>query len=284
MGPDYQIIQTSTESGAITTYAALLAEVFNKPKLFTEAYIQWQYADNPDGKIVGFNAYKDDTLAAHYVAQPMQAMVGGRLCKGLLSLNTATIPAHQGKGLFVKLADKTYEYATAQGYDFVIGVANQNSVHGFIKKLGFQQVGQLHALLGVGALPDMGQSNEFAYSRYWTEAAMQWRLANPSHRYGVERDKAIVVSSATAYPAIQATLGIYGGADFNMPPRPSSFSLFNLWIGANRNLHAKAGLYFNIPHRLRPAPLYLIYKSLNNKNASLNFDDVCFQALDFDAY
>ena len=278
------MIQTDIVKSCIAQYAALLAKVFSKPKLFTEAYIQWQYADNPDGTIVGFNAYALDTLVAHYVAQPMQAVIDGNMCKGLLSLNTATAPAHQGKGLFVKLAHKTYEYAASQGYEFVIGVANQNSVHGFIKKLGFQQVGQLHALLGVGSLGAAPDSKDFYYSKYWTAEAMQWRLSNPCNQYGITQGNFSIISCATTYPSIKATLGMYSSHDYPLSSRASAFSLFNIWIGANRQVSSRTPLYFNIPQRFRPAPLYLIYKSLNNKNASLNFDDVCFQALDFDAY
>jgi GNAT superfamily N-acetyltransferase len=158
MAADYQIKQTAIDSVSIASYLSLLGDAFGKLELFTKEYIQWQYADNPDGNIVGFNAYDGETLAAHYVTQPMQAVVRGVEMKGLLSLNTATHPQHQGKGLFVKLANQTYSYAAEQGYDFVIGVANQNSVHGFTKKMGFQLVGQLHALLGIGALPYSSES------------------------------------------------------------------------------------------------------------------------------
>jgi GNAT superfamily N-acetyltransferase len=135
MSQDHQIQQTAVDSASILSYSTLLSDVFGKPELFTKEYLQWQYADNPDGTIVGFNAYQGETLAAHYVTQPMEAVINGVKRRGLLSLNTATHPQHQGKGLFVKLADRTYTYAAEHGYDFVIGVANQNSVHGFTKKL-----------------------------------------------------------------------------------------------------------------------------------------------------
>jgi GNAT superfamily N-acetyltransferase len=284
MAADYIIKQTAIDQASITNYASLLSTVFAKPDLFTPDYIKWQYLDNPDGTIVGFNAYEGDTLAAHYVTQPLQATIGGRRLRGLLSLNTATHPAHQGKGLFVKLADKTYQYAASQGYDFVIGVANQNSVHGFTKKLGFSLLGQLHALLGVGPLPHITDTSAFSYARYWSPEALKWRLANPVAHYGVSVGHSIVISSATAYPAINATLGVFEANGFDMKQQAARFSLLNLWIGVNRSLTSQTNLYFNIPNRLRPAPLYLIFKSLNDNIPSLNFEDVYFQALDFDAY
>jgi GNAT superfamily N-acetyltransferase len=281
---DYDIQQTAIDSASLSSYASLLSTVFHNPKLFTPAYIKWQYADNPDGAIVGFNAYKDKALAAHYAAQPMQAVISGEKKKGLLSLNTATHPQHQGKGLFVKLEDRTYQYAADTGYDFVIGVANQNSVHGFTKKLGFQLAGQLHALLGVGNLPFSKDISKFSYSRYWPPEALAWRIANPNNRYGVSNSHDIVISSATAYPAISATLGVFQGSKYQVAPQKKAFSLLNLWIGANKDITSKTNLYFNIPNRLRPAPLYLIFRSLNHNIGPLDFDDVYFQALDFDAY
>jgi GNAT superfamily N-acetyltransferase len=284
MSQDYNIQQTAVDKSSIEAYSSLLSKVFNNPKLFTNEYIKWQYADNPDGIIVGFNASLGDSLAAHYVTLPMQAIIRGQKKKGLLSLNTATHPDHQGKGLFVKLADRTYQYAADNGYDFVIGVANQNSVHGFTKKLGFQLAGQLHALLGIGNLPFSDDLSGFSYSRYWSQEALAWRLANPNVNYGVSLGHNIVISSATAYPAISATLGVFNGSDYSISPQKAPFSLLNLWIGANKDITSETNLYFNIPNRLRPAPLYLIFKSLKDNINPLNFDDVYFQALDFDAY
>lgn len=281
---DYQIRQTTTDSVAIQTYASLLSEVFGKPELFTPGYIKWQYADNPDGVIVGFNAYAGDTLAAHYVTQPMESVISGQKCRGLLSLNTATHPGHQGKGLFVKLANQTYQHAADHGYDFVIGVANQNSVHGFTKKLGFQLVGQLHALLGMGSLPFASDLSGFSYYKEWSPEALAWRLRNPVGKYGVSAGRTMTVSSPTAYPLIQATLGRFDRSRYNVMSSPAPFSMLNLWIGADRNITSKTNFYFNIPNRLRPAPLYLIFKPLKSGLGPLHFDDVYFQALDFDAY
>lgn len=284
MSNEYNIQQTGVDPQSILAYSALLSNIFSNPKLFTTDYLKWQYADNPDGAIVGFNAWADNSLVAHYVTQPLQANINGQLKKGLLSLNTATHPIHQGKGLFIKLAHATYNYAAQNGYDFVIGVANQNSVHGFTKKLGFQLAGQLHALLGVGKLPYSADLSKFSYSRYWTQEAFNWRLKNPVNNYKITTAGNIIVSSATAYPGIKATLGVFKGAEYKVLPQKSLFSMLNLWIGVNRDVTSQTNLYFNIPNRLRPAPLYLIFKSLNNNISSLNFNDVYFQALDFDAY
>ena len=284
MSEGYEIMQVDTAEKELAKCAGLLANVFGKPELFTPEYITWQYADNPDGEIVGYNAIKEGVLAAHYVTQPLLAMVEGKVRKGLLSLNTATHPSHQGKGLFVGLAERTYQLAVDQGYSFVIGVANQNSVHGFVKKLGFHQVGQLHALLGMGPLPYSEDISKFSYSRIWSQKALDWRLNNPVAKYGVTTGKHITVSSPTAYPGIKAILGTFDGTKYKESDIKSGTAVLNLWIGANKDISKGARTYFNIPHRFRPAPLYLIFKSLTMDIHALNFEDIYFQALDFDAY
>ena len=80
--------------------------------VFREKYYEWQYMDNPNGRVVSYNAYAGDAqLAAHYAAIPIKMLLNGNEELGLLSLNTSTHPNHQGKRLFTTLADKTYQKA-----------------------------------------------------------------------------------------------------------------------------------------------------------------------------
>ena len=95
--------------------------------------------------IVGADAWDGERLAAHYVTCPMEAVVEGRVAKGLLSLNTATHPDYQGRGLFTTLAQAAYAQGAAAGYEFVVGVANANSTPGFLKRLEFQHEARLQA-------------------------------------------------------------------------------------------------------------------------------------------
>src|SRR6267142_6002474 len=97
---DYEFFPVNTDSKSLQEIAELLRITFPKSTKFTEKFLEWEYRDNPDGKIVGYNAYFDRKLVAHYVLQPMLALVNGKTEKGLLSLNTATHPDHQGKKLF----------------------------------------------------------------------------------------------------------------------------------------------------------------------------------------
>ncbi|MCB0356601.1 MAG: GNAT family N-acetyltransferase, partial [Bdellovibrionales bacterium] len=143
--------------------------------------LQWQYNENPLGPAIGYNAYCGTDLVGHYVTIPTQAMIKGEFKKGLLSLNTATHPSHQKKGLFSQLANLTYDKGKNTGFDFVVGVANHNSVYGFTKKLGFQHVGLLETRLFLRT-PFL-KKMDLDFSIVWNTDFLNWRLAKPGCKY-----------------------------------------------------------------------------------------------------
>ena len=55
---DYNIIQTASDSESIRQYSGMLGTVFGKPELFTEAFIKWQYADNPTNFVNGPTVFR----------------------------------------------------------------------------------------------------------------------------------------------------------------------------------------------------------------------------------
>ena len=134
---EYRVQQVCVDEKSLVEIKDLLTVTFPKTDKFTLSYLRWQYKENPLGHIVGFNAYWGSELAAHYVTMPIDMCLFGEKKRGLLSLNTATHPKHQGKRLFTILAEKTFSWAKEHGYEYVIGVANANSTHGFLKHLGF---------------------------------------------------------------------------------------------------------------------------------------------------
>ena len=111
MDKNYQISQVVTDDHSLLEILKLLQLVFPKSSKFSMKYLKWQYVENPVGIIVGFNAYYENVLAAHYAAMPIYMNIKGRKIKGLLSLNTATHPEHRGRKLFSILANETYQYA-----------------------------------------------------------------------------------------------------------------------------------------------------------------------------
>mgnify|MGYP006270258271 CR=1 FL=1 len=103
----YRLEPAGTAPRSIEQASALLTTVFGAKASFTAEYLRWLYAENPAGPVVGFNAFAEDALAAHYVTVPVAATLEGRAARGLLSLNTATHPGQDGwVGFFMPLQKK----------------------------------------------------------------------------------------------------------------------------------------------------------------------------------
>lgn len=280
----YELRQVETSAGAISAITALLQTAFPGAHHFTEAVVRWQYQENPEGAAVGFNAWHGAALAGHYVTLPMQATVDGKLEKGLLSLNTATHPSHQGKGLFTKLARATYEYAAQSGFGFVVGVANANSTHGFTKKLGFELVSPLRAMIGFGALPTCNPGADVQFAHAWNDQGLAWRLRHPAYPYRVKEEggRALILSQRKQFGA-RYVVGVR-----NLPMHAGSIrrepgSVFRkVWIGLDPGMNWRGKAYVNIPMRFRPSPLNLIFKDLTGQGRTLDAARVRFDTLDFD--
>lgn len=86
----------------------------------------------------GYIAYSSaGEPAAYYGVFPCKAIINGKTCLAAQSGDTMTHPDHRGKGLFIKLAKAAYELAKNEGIKFVFGFPNENSYHGFVKKLAW---------------------------------------------------------------------------------------------------------------------------------------------------
>ena len=278
----YEFSPVGTDDKAIKEIADLLRLVFPMADKYSEAFIKWQYKNNPEGSVVGFNAYKNGVLAAHYALIPFTALLFGVDEKGLLSLNTATHPDHQGNKLFTSLAELSYNAATEKGYGFVIGVANANSTHGFVNKLGFQWVGKLEAKIGFGKIVHSDIDSDACFVRIWNNQSLVWRLSNPANNYKIVKN---IIYSATDKPGVEAIL-----LDISLvSPLPDNkvnigFRPIKLFIGIDQSINWSRSLYFSVPKNLRPSPLNFIFKDLSNKNRRLDIKNVSFNAFDFDAY
>ncbi|MHA4867750.1 GNAT family N-acetyltransferase [Duganella sp. PWIR1] len=278
------------DDAALALYGQLFAACFPGTEKFTPAYLRWLYADNPDGGVAGYDAWDGERLAAHYVCVPGMATVGGQEVRVLLSLNTATHPDYQGKGLFTKLAALTYDSAREQGYDAVYGVANANSTPGFIRKLGFQLVRPLEARVGVGGVgtPPHGQGVAASFERVRSPTALAWRCANPDNPVRMRRNGALWRFDAAALPLTRA----YG--ELALPADPAlaqaaaatdgAWAPARLYLGLVPDAERRFTGYPTIPARLRPSPLNLIYRSLSGRVAQLDPAAIRFSFLDFDAY
>jgi GNAT superfamily N-acetyltransferase len=278
----------------ISNIIILLQECFPKSAKFSNEYLKWLYVDNPNGRAIGFNAYFNQELVGHYSCIPMFASVSGENQKGLLSLNTATHPKHQGKGLFRKLADETYKLAKEKDYKFVCGVANSRSSLLFVKLLKFQHVAALDVKLGFGSVLDVENLKNIAdfaeFSTLWDSNSLQWRMSNPVNvcRVNAKYDSSARLFANTEYPFIvNDGVALLGN---QLEERDASKSLkdrFSIKMSLclyPKEVIKKNTVHFNLPDILKPSPLNFIYKDLTENKRSLSPCKVFFNYLDFDAY
>lgn len=277
----------STDIHSLKQYRKLFEECFPKSSKFSLGYLRWLYEANPEGQAVGFNAYDGDELAAHYVCVPGKFIINGKIERTLLSLNTATHPKHQGKGLFTKLAEKTYEAGIQLGFHSVHGVANANSTPGFIRKLGFQLVEQLKAKIGLGRIltsSDFKKSVQPQFKRIWTPEAIAWRCSNPDNPVRRCNGDELAVFQARS---VSRCLPVYAELDFDVGSalkNQMSMSPLHLYLGLQPDSFRSFRTYVDIPSFVRPSPLNLIFRDLTAGSRLLEKGEVSFSFLDFDVY
>lgn len=270
---DYLFKPTTTNEDSLKAILELLTLVFPKADKFTYDFIKWQYKDNPNGEVVGFDAYADDILAAHYATIPIKMNIYGRSRKGLLSLNTATRQDHRGKGLFSILADKTFALAQDFGYEFVIGVANANSTHGFLKNLGFYLISPLDVKIGVG---NYRINSNVKCSVEWSEEAFRWRSSNPSFPYYANGD---ILFTNKIIGVKAAVKSISKNETKYTPKRSISFMHpVNLYVGLGRI----GGVYINVPSVIKRSPFNLIFRDLVGDIPVIIKEDISFELFDYD--
>lgn len=283
---EFRPIQTSPNS--LNAYADLFRACFPNAHHLSARYLAWLYIDNPDGKVVGFDAYHGEHLAAHYACIPVRLSISGKGCSGLLSLNTATHPDYQGKGLFTQLATRTYEHGADLGLQAVYGIANANSTPGFTRKLGFSLVSPLEARIGVGAAASInwGQAIRNAqFRRIWDTERIKWRCQNPTNPVNVTSvtHNTIEVRADTDKPMISARASVYGTFE-GLDVADGSFRPGTLFLGLLPEGTHKRLFSTNIPRKLRPSPLNFIYRSLQQAQEIPDQSNIICSFIDFDAY
>ena len=264
----------------------LLAAAFPAAHHLDAAFLSWSYRDNPDGLAVGFNALHRDEVVAHIVMQPFRAHFDDRLERGLLAYNTATHPAHQGRGLFTAIGERTLAAAGDAGFDFAMAITNTNSTPGFVRKLGYQLVGSLDAKLGLGPLPRGGARTDARYARHWDGETLRWRLARPGNPYRVRRRGARArILGPTGNAGIWAEIGEVAAADLGAGVAElRALNPLRLWIGLDPARRWTGRAYLDVPVRLRPSPLNFVFLDLRGAGRRLAVDEIFFEILDFDAY
>lgn len=268
-------------------YIGLFSTCFPSATHFSAEYLSWLYWKNPEGSVVGFDAWDGEKLAAHYVCIPATIALYGKTCKAMLSLNTATHPDHQGKGLFTSLAAKTYELGASIGIECVFGVANANSTPGFLKKLNFTKIAPLDAKAGFGRLQaQLGAVEKYAeFRRVWTKETLAWRLSNPINPVSLFGQGADILCLASARKLLFGAIAEIPRFDDLPVSAHRGFYPIRAYIGlVPSQLGGLKGYYFEFPQAMRPSPLNLIFRPLVDGLGVPTKEGVLLSFLDFDAF
>ncbi len=286
---EYEYRPVDVTASELAAVVGLFAAVWPDARHLTVDYVRWLYAENPNGPVIGYNAWRGTALAGHYVVIPIRARLHGQVVPAALSLNTAVHPAHQGKGLFTELARRTYDEARTRGAHHVIGVANANSTPGFLRKLEFHDLGPLDARI-LWSAPTLGpRAAPPAWERVWEPHDLAWRIRNPSRPYTlVARHGCRQILAPTGRYGLLALLKLDSpseaaplpGRAVHRPllPRPM------LWIGRSARVRFRALGGVRLPNRFRASPLNLIIRYLVPGTPPVAPEAVEFAAIDFDAY
>lgn len=253
-------------------YVVLFDKAFKSDTKLNKEYLQWQYIDNPNGKVIGVDAFLDNVLVAHYAIIPRQYNLAGKRYSGALSVNTATHPKHQGKRLFTSLAERTYKIAENNGIQFVVGVANEHSITGFVKRLGFVHLGQISLNLSLGGAKRNKNKLKLETNENW----LTWRLGNPSRNF-------TKIEHADGTTTIRTMVN---RIPFNIyRDSAKSVSICNLPKGHNLlpvftpNFGFTGMNIFRLPNKLKPSPWHLIWRTLDN-----SIDMNIMEKLQFDGF
>ena len=122
---------------------------FSRP----QEYDNWFFHENIHGFPIGMVAMADSHLVGVYMLSQVELSLGDLRLKGAQSVDTMTHPDFRNQGIFVALATATMDLAAKQGIEILYGLPNDNSYHGFVRRLGWTHTGNLRRWLRVLA-PD----------------------------------------------------------------------------------------------------------------------------------
>jgi hypothetical protein len=155
MKSEYTIIRYSNKyQKALST---LYFESYGRKKPLS----YFDYRLNSFGSSIAFLMKFGNKLVGFYAVVPIKLKIKNEFLFGGSSFLTMTHPDHSGKGVFLKLALKTFQEAKKKNYKFILGFANSNSYPIFIKKLGFKELFPINNL----KIKNFNNFNEIVYKK-----------------------------------------------------------------------------------------------------------------------
>ena len=95
-------------------------EVYQKRGLhFTKDIFRYWYLDNPEGKVISYNAFDKGRLVAHQSFVPERMLVDRQITRCVRSMAVVTHPDYRGKGLLSQLTNAALEYVVGEIFDLI---------------------------------------------------------------------------------------------------------------------------------------------------------------------
>ncbi|MFD2518547.1 GNAT family N-acetyltransferase [Salinimicrobium flavum] len=108
----------------------------------TEAVWRYKHIDNPFGESLVLVAEEEGEIIGVRAFMRWKWQKGDQVYSAFRAVDTATHPAHQGKGIFKKLTLKALEIGRERGDHFVFNTPNEQSKPGYIK-MGWEEVDKI---------------------------------------------------------------------------------------------------------------------------------------------
>ena len=260
---------------------------------------------------------------AHYALVPARYARDGVETPFVFSLNACVDPTAQRGGYFTRMGQEVYAKAAEQGIVGVVGVSNANSTPAVVNKLHWKLVGPMPvrivspvpgrqrgfehrpvdaALLAGTGLDDLAASLDppvdHRWEQVWSGPFLRWRLGRPGGRYVLHVSSEYLAVSTIEHRAglpfavilkVLPRNGVSRGRSQPLPGTPAvtaacAHHRAPLAVYAGFNARIRVG-GVPLPMRLRPSPLNLILKSLDERVLpQAGFELATFEFLDSDAY
>jgi len=144
--------------------------------LFSESFGQeldlsawrWRYLENPYGGPLIELMWDGAKLIGQYAVSPVNISINGTEYSCALSLDTMTHPDYGGRGIFTRLAASAYKRLGDMGRAMVWGFPNENSHHGFIKRLEWFDVAEVPLLTVTSKIDEEPQTSIQALEKFDT--------------------------------------------------------------------------------------------------------------------
>jgi GNAT superfamily N-acetyltransferase len=160
-------------------------------------YFTWKHIQNPFGISKIILAKENGAIVG------VRAFMNWEFCneqekiRAVRAVDTATLPEHQGKGIFSKLTMQAVEACGKEGYDLVFNSPNTIILRGYLK-LGWYSIGKMPIFLNIGSLPPSKYSEkkmQEAHQKFDVKKAIDaldanWKIINSTNVFQTPLHKA----------------------------------------------------------------------------------------------